>query len=122
MIAKSNRTSPFVIFGLIALLLSLGSAIALHFFISLNLAISWLISVNMTALLLYGYDKIQAIRDEFRVPEKIMHTIVLIGGGIGGLAAMIIFRHKIRKAKFQLVFWIILALQIAGAITWLIPK
>ncbi len=111
-----------MIFGLIALLLSLGGAIALHFFISLNLAISWIISVNITAVLLYGYDKIQALRDGFRIPEKVLHTIVLFGGGIGGLAAMILFRHKIRKAKFQLVFWIIIALQIAGAITWLILK
>lgn len=59
------------------------------------------------AFLLYGYDKLCAINDMRRVPERYLFGVSLLGGAAGGLMAMVIFRHKIRKPVFY-------AAQIAG--------
>jgi uncharacterized membrane protein YsdA (DUF1294 family) len=55
------------------------------------------------AFALYGYDKFTAKAGMGRIPERSLFLISIIGGGFGGLAAMILFRHKIRKTSFWLV-------------------
>ena len=60
------------------------------------------IPLNMINFLLFGYDKLQAKRGGWRIPEKVLLGLSLVGGGIGGLAGMLVFRHKTRKN----VFWL----------------
>ena len=60
------------------------------------------IPLNMINFLLFGYDKFQAKRGGWRIPEKVLLGLSLVGGGIGGLAGMLVFRHKTRKN----VFWL----------------
>ena len=112
----------FIIYVVSALLLSLGGAICLYLWAPWTPLVSWLVSVNLVTFLLYGFDKMRAMVGWFRIPEKVLYALVLLGGGAGGLVAMILFRHKIRKASFQLVFWIIVALQITGVCIWLIAR
>ena len=42
--------------------------------------------------------------------------LVLLGGGIGGIAGMYIFRHKTKKAKFYIGFPLILICEILLAV------
>lgn len=39
-----------------------------------------------------------------RIPEKMFHALSLFGGGVGGLFAMVLTNHKIRKRTFMLPF------------------
>jgi uncharacterized membrane protein YsdA (DUF1294 family) len=62
-----------------------------------------LTGAGIVTFLLYGFDKMQAKRDGGRVPEIILHLLVLAGGFIGGWAGRIVFRHKTRKPVFLVV-------------------
>lgn len=47
-------------------------------------------------------DKRQAVKQRWRIPEIQLIAPVLIGGLPGLLLGMILFRHKTKKASFQL--------------------
>lgn len=59
------------------------------------------IPLNFINFLLYGYDKFQAKQGGWRIPERVLLGLSLFAGGIGGLAGMLVFRHKTRKN----IFW-----------------
>ena len=47
-------------------------------------------------------DKSRAVHKEWRIPEKTLMFVSLIGGSIGMFAGMHIFRHKTKHIKFTL--------------------
>ncbi len=59
-----------------------------------------------------GYDKHEAKKGNWRVSEKTLFTLVVLGGSIGGILGMFTFRHKTKKWYFRFGFPIILILQI----------
>lgn len=61
------------------------------------------IIINVISFSLMGIDKLQAIRKKQRISEFSLLTISLLGGSIGSLLGMIIFKHKIRKIKFLIL-------------------
>lgn len=61
------------------------------------------IIINAISFSLMGIDKLQAIRNKYRLSEFSLLTISLLGGSIGILLGMIIFKHKIRKIKFLIL-------------------
>jgi uncharacterized membrane protein YsdA (DUF1294 family) len=71
-------------------------------------------SVNIVTLLLYGYDKRQAIVGGSRVPEVALHLAALCGGSPGAALGQGLFRHKTQKRSFRMVFAAIVLLQIAA--------
>jgi uncharacterized membrane protein YsdA (DUF1294 family) len=80
---------------------------------------AYLVSANVMTLMLYGYDKRQAIVGGFRVPELVLHVGALFGGSPAALLGQGLFRHKTRKLRFQAVFGAIVLLQIvAVCIYW----
>ena len=109
-----------MLYGIIAILFSIGGAIALYIWLSWSLLVSWLVSVNVVTFLFYGFDKMRAKGDGRRVPENVLHGLVLLGGAVGGWGSMKLFRHKTRKGSFQRIFWVIVALEIAGVCAWLV--
>ena len=56
--------------------------------------------ISISALVLYGADKLLAKAGWWRVPEKWLLFASLLGGCFGAIPAMMIFRHKIRKRYF----------------------
>ena len=61
----------------------------------------WYLSViNFTTWAAYGLDKGRAKSGKWRIPERTLLLLALIGGSLGALAGMILFRHKTRKPKF----------------------
>ena len=72
---------------------------------------AYLIGINAVTVVLYGYDKRQAIAGGGRVPEVILHLVALAAGSPGALLAQILFRHKTRKFKFRIAFVGIIVLQ-----------
>jgi len=76
----------------------------------LKLFYAYLACINLTTLLVYGFDKFMAIRRKRRISEKTLHLLPLGGGTLGAIASQLIFRHKTRKKKFQLITFTIVAL------------
>ncbi|HNS21154.1 MAG TPA: DUF1294 domain-containing protein [Sedimentisphaerales bacterium] len=72
-----------------------------------------LASINAITLLLYGYDKRQAVADGTRIPEVVLHLVALLGGSPAAIVAQELFRHKTRKLAFRLVLVPIILLQAA---------
>ena len=63
----------------------------------------YLIVINIISFLSMGIDKFLAIISKRRISEKTLLTLALIGGGLGTLIGMFLFRHQIRKMKFQIL-------------------
>lgn len=76
----------------------------------------YLIVVNISAVAVYGWDKLGAKQGWPRVPEKILLLLALLGGSVGAMAAMTFFRHKTRHLKFIYGVPMIFVLQIAALV------
>ena len=60
--------------------------------------IIYLIAINIITFLVMGLDKWKAKHGSWRIQEATLFTLVLFGGGIGGILGMIVFHHKTKKA------------------------
>lgn len=71
---------------------------------------------------LYAIDKRRAIRGGWRIPEKRLHLVDLLGGWPGGWFARRKLRHKTSKTRFVVVFWMTAMVHVAGilAFTWML--
>ena len=63
---------------------------------------AYLVLMNLVTFWVYGADKRRARRGRWRVPERTLFLLPLLGGSIGALAGMRVFHHKTRKTKFRL--------------------
>lgn len=66
----------------------------------MRILIWYLAAINFITWVVYGADKIKAKSGKWRIPERTLLLLALIGGSLGALAGMILFRHKTRKPKF----------------------
>ena len=80
-----------------------------------SIIILYLIIINLLAFLLMGLDKRKAKRHKWRIPEKTLFLSAIIGGSIGALLGMQVFRHKTKHASFRIGMPCILILQLALA-------
>jgi uncharacterized membrane protein YsdA (DUF1294 family) len=63
-----------------------------------------------------GIDKQKAKRQSWRISEKTLFIVALIGGAIGVKTGMEIFRHKTHHKQFVYGIPAIIILQLAAAI------
>ncbi|MDN0042947.1 DUF1294 domain-containing protein [Mediterraneibacter glycyrrhizinilyticus] len=66
----------------------------------MSILTGYLAVINFTTWVAYGLDKGRAKSGKWRIPERTLLLLALIGGSLGALAGMIMFRHKTKKAKF----------------------
>ena len=81
----------------------------------------WLAAVNLVTFAVYGIDKAKAKRGAWRVPERTLFLLPLLGGSLGALLGMKVFRHKTKHWYFVWGIPLILLAQIALAV-WLYVK
>ncbi len=67
---------------------------------------------------MYGMDKHRAIRGRWRIPERSLHGLELLGGWPGAILGQVVFRHKLRKPSYMLVFLGIVGLHVAFWAVW----
>lgn len=76
--------------------------------------ICYLICINLAGLISMGVDKRRAIRHQWRISEANLFLIALLGGSLGSIIGMQLFRHKTRHWYFvwgmPVIFFIELAL------------
>lgn len=75
--------------------------------------IAWyIVWSNLAAFFVYGIDKRRARKHKWRIPERTLLGLAVIGGSMGALAGMYLFHHKTRKPKFAIGVPVILAVQL----------
>ncbi len=74
--------------------------------------IIYIVFVNIAGFALMGIDKRRAVRYAFRIPEATLFSVALVGGSIGSILGMLIFRHKTKHWSFKLGMPAILVLQL----------
>ncbi len=79
----------------------------------ITLLTSYLAVINFTGFALMGIDKYKAKKRAFRIPEATLFIVAIIGGSVGSLIGMYLFRHKTRHRSFVFGMPLILLLQIA---------
>jgi uncharacterized membrane protein YsdA (DUF1294 family) len=102
-VTKPRRTAP----GLWLLVVAFVGELGLAFFTKVDVPRLALIHVGAFSVAAFGafaWDKMRAARGARRVSEATLLTVSVLGGALGGLAAMLAVRHKTTRA----LFWIVL--------------
>ncbi len=68
----------------------------------MKLLLLWLLTINLIAFIITAADKRAAVKHRWRVPEKALLTVAFFGGAAGEWVAMLLCRHKTKKAKFYI--------------------
>lgn len=79
---------------------------------SLELIIFYLAAINLISFLSMGWDKKKAKNHGYRTPESVLFIYALMGGSLGSILGMYIFRHKTKHWYFVVGMPLILAAQI----------
>ncbi len=82
--------------------------------------IIYLIIINLIGILIMYIDKKKAKYGRWRIPEKTLLIVALLGGSIGTIIGMHTFRHKTKKLKFTLGFPTILISEIIVIIYFIV--
>ena len=72
----------------------------------------YLLMINLITLFVWGYDKKMAKKNGNRISEIRLLWLIFLGGLLGGIIGMLLYRHKISKRSFLLKFFIIGILQL----------
>ena len=78
--------------------------------------IIYVIVINLIGFLAMYIDKQKAKTGKWRIPEKTLLMLTILGGGIGTISGMYVFRHKTQKLYFTIGFPAITILEIIGII------
>ena len=87
--------------------------------------IKWILFVYLFLMNLIGFlsmliDKRRARKNGWRIRERTLFLLAILGGSIGSLSGMYVFRHKTRHWYFVLGMPLILFLQTALTLFFLI--
>lgn len=80
--------------------------------------VAYVIIINIVGLCVMGIDKKRAIHHKWRIPEKTLFLVSLVGGSIGTWLGMYLFRHKTKHWYFVVGMPAILILQ--SFLIWLL--
>lgn len=72
----------------------------------------WVLAWTLIAFVLMGIDKWKAKNDSWRIPEKPLFLSAILGGTVGSLTGMYLFRHKTKHLRFTIGMPLILAVQV----------
>ena len=78
----------------------------------IKLFILYLIVINLITFIIFGVDKRRAIKKRWRIPEKTLFLLAIIGGSLGAEMGMYGFHHKTRHPQFVIGIPLILIVQI----------
>ena len=73
----------------------------------------YLVIINIIAFAMYGIDKRRANRGEWRISEMALLGVAIIGGSVGAILGMFVFRHKTQHWYFRYGLPLILLVQVA---------
>ena len=75
--------------------------------------------MNIIAFILYGLDKKYSREGRWRIPEKTLLGIAMIGGAAGAWIGMQTFRHKTKHLSFRVLVPVVVLVHV-GIIVFMI--
>lgn len=83
---------------------------------TMNSPLLWVVihlfTINIFTFAVFGTDKLYALSNSWRVRERTLLILALLGGSLGALLGQHAFRHKIRKSGFSIILLFILIVQL----------
>ncbi|MBQ3061632.1 MAG: DUF1294 domain-containing protein [Lachnospiraceae bacterium] len=76
----------------------------------------YLIIANVVAFMLMGVDKSKARNRKRRIRERTLFLSAIVGGSIGAICGMQVFRHKTKHFSFNFGMPLILIIQVVIAL------
>ncbi|WP_026906414.1 DUF1294 domain-containing protein [Paucisalibacillus globulus] len=67
---------------------------------------------NLLGFVLMGIDKKKARNRERRIPERTLWGVAILGGAIGSLVGMNVYRHKTKHTSFKIGMPILIVIHI----------
>lgn len=77
-----------------------------------TLLLLYMLFINVVALIMYGVDKYKAVHSAWRISERVLLLVALIGGAMGAMIGMYLFCHKTRHARFVVLVPLFLVAQL----------
>ena len=78
----------------------------------IKLLIAYLLIMNIAGVFIMAIDKSKARHHAWRIPEKSLFGVSLLGGSLGTWAGMYIFRHKTKHWYFVIGMPVIFVLHV----------
>ena len=72
--------------------------------------------MSLLTFAMYGWDKHLAVYNKTRIPEFLLLLFAFLGGAVGALCGMILFKHKTLHKMFLICVPIFLVLQLTTVI------
>ena len=82
----------------------------------IGICIAYLVIINMIGIIVMGVDKHKSRTHAWRISEKSLFLVSVLGGSIGTWAGMYLFRHKTKHWYFVIGMPLILMIQIGVAV------
>lgn len=79
---------------------------------NISALIYYLMFINIVTFFVYGIDKVKAKKNKRRISESTLLILAVVGGTIGALLAMNVWRHKTMHKKFKYGLPLMLLVQI----------
>ena len=89
--------------------------------LAIALAIYFVV-INIVTFVVYGVDKSKSKKNKWRISEKTLILLAVVGGSVGTILGMNVFRHKTKHLKFSVGVPIIIALQVVLAVVFVCFK
>ncbi|WP_331774567.1 DUF1294 domain-containing protein [Sulfurospirillum sp. 1612] len=86
-----------------------------YFMPSIPILVWYFVTVSIFAFILFGIDKFNATKERMRVPEMSFHFLAFIGGGLGVMLGIVLFRHKTHHKMFIGIQFAILVLYVVAS-------
>jgi uncharacterized membrane protein YsdA (DUF1294 family) len=80
--------------------------------VTIEILVAYAFFINVISLVYMYIDKQKAIKSQWRISEKSLFLLAIIGGSIGIMIGMKLFRHKIKHLSFKVGIPSIFILQI----------
>lgn len=77
--------------------------------------------MSLAAFAAFGLDKYKAKAGKWRIPERTLFLLALMGGGIGAFLGMKVFHHKTMHKQFVIGIPVIMLIQ-AVLLGWYLWK
>ncbi|RID86418.1 DUF1294 domain-containing protein [Peribacillus asahii] len=78
----------------------------------------YMIFINILAFTIMGIDKKKARNGEYRISERTLWTVAVIGGGTGAYLGMKQFRHKTKHTSFKWGLPVLMVIQLGLLVTY----
>ena len=84
----------------------------------MTITIYYLLIINLLTFAIYGIDKAKAKKGAWRIPEKPLLLLAVIGGSIGAWLGIRLWRHKTMHPQFKWGVPLILLIQLALSVCY----